>query len=258
MGPGKQLELKVTAKETGRPIGGAHIRFRYVDRRTAEADAAGMALVQGLRAEKQEVTADAAGYARWQGEIDLGTLSDVSPFAISLEPGGAVVGTVTDESGHPIERAFMDGRRAGDADYYRLDSPRTDRLGRFHDDHLPLNTLIQFRPSHGDYLRCEPQEFTLTAQKPKAELHFILKRRPRLSVAGTVTDDRGKPVAGATVFNHGHSSGEVEKTTTDANGKFAIADLLEGNQGYALDVRAKGFAPGHETVDGAPGAAPAA
>ncbi len=256
MGAGKQLSLKVISKETGRPIAAARIRLRYRDRRTAETDATGTALVQGLLAEKQEVVAEAAGFARWAGEFDLSNTLGESAMVIALEPGGRVEGTVTDEGGRPVERAFMDGRRVGSPDFYRLDSPRTDRLGRFHDNSLPLDTPIQMTPGHKDYLKCEPQTFTLTAQMPKAELHFILKRRPHLSVEGIVTDDKGKPLSGATVFNHGHSSGEVQKTTTDANGKFSIADLFEG-PGYAIDVRAKGFAAEHETVDAAPGAAPA-
>jgi len=178
-------------------------------------------------------------------------------MVIALEPGGRVEGTVTDESGRPVERAFMDGRRVGSPDFYRLDSPRTDRLGRFHDNCLPLDTPIQMTPGHQDYLKCEPQEFTLTAQKPKAELHFILKRRPHLSVEGVVTDEKGKPLSGATVFNHGHNSGEVQKTTTDAQGKFAIAELMESGSDPAIDVRAKGFAPEHEIIPAASGASPA-
>ena len=212
--------------------------------------------MQGLLAEKQEVVAEAAGFARWAGEFDLSNTLGESAMVIALEPGGRVEGTVTDEGGRPVERAFMDGRRVGSPDFYRLDSPRTDRLGRFHDNSLPLDTPIQMTPGHKDYLKCEPQTFTLTAQMPKAELHFILKRRPHLSVEGIVTDDKGKPLSGATVFNHGHSSGEVQKKTTDANGKFSIADLFEG-PGYAIDVRAKGFAAEHETVDAAPGTSPA-
>jgi beta-lactamase regulating signal transducer with metallopeptidase domain len=256
MGAGKQLTVKVASKETGRPIARARIRLRYRDRRTAETDATGTALVQGLLAEKQEVVAEAAGFARWAGEFDLSTTAGESAMAISLEPGGRVEGTVTDESGRPVERAFMDGRRVGSPDFYRLDSPRTDRLGRFHDNYLPLDTPIQMTPGHRDYLKCEPQEFTLTPEKPKAELHFILKRRPHLSVEGVVTDEKGKPLSGATVFNHGHNSGEVQKTTTDAHGKFAIAELMESGSDPAIDVRAKGFAPGHEVVRAAPGSAP--
>jgi len=257
MGAGKQLTVKVASKETDRPIAAARIRLRYPDRRTAETDATGTALVQGLLAEKQEVVAEAAGFARWAGEFDLSTTAGESAMAISLEPGGRVEGTVTDEIGRPVERAFMDGRRVGSPGYYRLDSPRTDRLGRFHDNYLPLDTPIQMTPGHKDYLKCEPQEFTLTPQKPKAELHFILKRRPQLSVEGVVTDEKGKPLSGATVFNHGHNSGEVQKTTTDAHGKFAIAELMESGSDPAIDVRAKGFAPGHEVVRAAPGSAPA-
>jgi beta-lactamase regulating signal transducer with metallopeptidase domain len=256
MGAGKQLTVKVASKETGRPIAAARIRLRYPDRRTAETDATGTALVPGLLEKKQEVVAEAAGFARWTGQFDLSTTAGESAMVVALEPGGRVEGTVTDESGRPVERAFMDGRRVGSPDYYRLDSPRTDRLGRFHDNYLPLDTPIQMAPGHQDYLKCEPQRFTLTPQKPQAELHFILKRRPHLSVEGVVTDEKGKPLAGATVFNHGHSGSEVQKATTDANGKFSIADLFEG-PGYAIDVRAKGFAADHETVDAAPGAAPA-
>jgi beta-lactamase regulating signal transducer with metallopeptidase domain len=257
MGAGKQLRVQVASKETGRPIAEARVRLVYPDRRAVKTDAAGTARVPGLLAEKHVVVAEAAGFARWSGEVDLGTTAEESAIAVSLEPGGRVEGTVTDESGRPVERAFMDGRRVGSSDFYRLDSPRTDRLGRFHDNCLPLDTPIQMTPGHPDYLKCEPQEFTLTARNPKAELHFILKRRPHLSVEGVVTDEKGTPLAGATVFNHGHSSEEVQKTTTDAQGKFAIAELMENGFDPALDVRAKGFAPGHEIVRSAPGSAPA-
>lgn len=255
MGPGKQLTVRATAKQTGRPIAGTRIRLIYPNRRTAETDAWGNVSIPGLRAEQQLVVAEAAGFARWAGEFDLGNTAGELAIVISLEPGGRVEGTVTDEGGRPVLRAFMNGRRVGSPTPYYLDSPRTDRLGRFHDHYLPLDTPIQMALAHEGYLRCEPQQFTLTAQNPKAELHFILKRSPHLCVEGVVTDEKGKPLAGATVFNHGHSSGEVQKMTTDARGKFAIADLLEGNPDYAIDVRARGFAPGHEIVRAAPGSA---
>jgi len=256
MRPARQLEMKVTSKETGRPIAGSRVRLEYPDRRIVQTNSVGTARVEGLLPEKQEIVAEAAGFARWQGEIELGNSADSSAYAISLDPGGSVEGTVVDENGRPVPRAWMDARLAGNSDYLHLDSPQTDRVGRFHDDYLPLNVPLQFSPSHHDYLRCEPQEFTLTAQKPKVQLHFVLKRRPHLSVEGNVTDERGQPLAAATVYNHGQSSNQIQKTTTDEHGKFAFADLLESGSDFAIDVRAKRFAPEHAVVHPVAGSSP--
>jgi len=72
---------------------------------------------------------------------------------------------------------------------------------------------------------------------PSVDVQDIVLRRLR-TVPGRVVDRQGRPVAGATVFNVGDSHQRVE-TTTDAEGRFQLAGVPEGQ--VFLFVEEPGF-----------------
>jgi hypothetical protein len=87
------------------------------------------------------------------------------------------------------------------------------------------------------------EQATLTAGAER-KLDLVLTRRPHGgTVAGSISDTKGNPIAGATLTNHGRSSRDQRTTTTDELGIFLLDDVFEGSIGHELVVKAKGFAP---------------
>lgn len=62
------------------------------------------------------------------------------------------------------------------------------------------------------------------------------------AVAGTVTDEAGRPIAGAQVIVRNEATGFARATVTNAAGRFFVGNLLPGGP-YAVAVRAGGYAP---------------
>jgi len=66
-------------------------------------------------------------------------------------------------------------------------------------------------------------------------------------VLGQVTDDQGKPVAGATLILANPVSGYRQRVRSDAKGGFTFQNVPFNT--YHLDVQASGLLPGHQDVD---------
>ena len=75
-------------------------------------------------------------------------------------------------------------------------------------------------------------------------MKVVLKRMAKGgSVAGTITDSKGKPIAGARVANYSNSSEPNCVTKTDAKGRYRLDDTQAGYAGLSIAIKAKGFAP---------------
>lgn len=79
-----------------------------------------------------------------------------------------------------------------------------------------------------------------------ATLELELRLGPGATVTGTVTDELGRPLAGATV----DSTHETDAALTDALGRYALAhiDLTEAARRVALLVRCDGYLPVNEPL----------
>lgn len=243
MRPGRQVQLRITSQETGKPIPGAVVSISYPDLRKMPTGDDGTATLEGLLAERYNVTVLAEGYARSTPQIDLTRQGDtVTEYAVAMLPGGEVNGVVIDEQGQPVADAAI-GYRVTSSNGFQGDQPRTDSEGRFRSRYLPLNEPLELSLSKPDYLRVQ-QDASLTTTLRTRELRITMQRRPPGgSVKGVVRDRNGNPVAGAQVANHGNESSQERLTTTDAEGGFVLDDLYEGFAGVDLLVSAKGFAP---------------
>ncbi|MGQ0633605.1 MAG: carboxypeptidase regulatory-like domain-containing protein [Planctomycetaceae bacterium] len=257
MQPGRQVRFHVVSAVTGLPLEGTDIRFGFPDRRHKKTDREGTAIVAGLLPEKYEIWVEAADHAREEREIDLSDSERVTSQSFKLAAGGSVHGTVRDESGNPLPNASVTYLSSGTPS-----SPRgvwshgtsftTDAQGAFHHLHLPLNAATKVSVNLEDYLP-QQTEVTLTDRQREQQLEIRLQRRPRGgSIAGVVTDRDGRPLAGAKVQNSGNNPNQKRETTTDADGRFVLHDLLKGIAGYEVVVRSPRFAPVMQQVE--PGA----
>ncbi len=256
MRPGKQVQVTVASAATRRPIAGAQINVGYPDRRQATTGSDGVAVVRGLLPDKYEITVLAAGYAHEERSIDLAYSPSVTPLSLALNQGGVVQGKLTDKDKRPLAGVRVDYRSVGSPHGYLGQSPRTDAQGLYRNAHLPLGTQIEISYSSNDYLPAK-KVVTLTAEKREQQVDVQLEKRPRGgSVTGLVSDPEGKPIAGAKVGNYGNRSDEMRETTTDANGRFVLHDLLKTHVGFEIVVSARGFSPALRRVEPGPEGAP--
>ena len=248
---GRQAKFIVTSKMNGQPISGAVVRFGYPDRRKAETDKEGSAGVMGLLPEAYDVTIEADGHARATPQLDLAHAESVLEYKISLAPGGMVNGVVVDAEGNPVPEADVVYREPNGVGYYG-DAYRTDAAGHFRHRFLPLEKPIEVTVHKDKYLD-EKKDIVLTTSQRDIDLPITLAKRPKGgSIAGTVNDQRGHPVAGAKVANYNNLPDANAMATTDAQGQFLLDDLVAGFTGFEIIVTAKGFAPQRESVQ--PGA----
>jgi beta-lactamase regulating signal transducer with metallopeptidase domain len=256
MRPGKQVKVTVTSAATRRPVEGAEVSLGYPDRRKATTKSDGVSVLRALLPDKYEITVLAAGYAQEERSIDLAYSPVVTPLSLALAKGGLVQGKVTDKDKHPLAGVRVSYRSVGSAYGFIAQSPTTDEQGRYRNAHLPKQTKIEISYSSKDYLPAE-KVVTLTGEARDQQVDMQLEKRPRGgSVAGVVTDPGGKPIAGAKVGNYGNRSAEMRETTTDANGRFVLHDLLKGYVGHEIVVRARGFSPALRRVEPGPEASP--
>jgi beta-lactamase regulating signal transducer with metallopeptidase domain len=242
MSPGKEIHVRVTAKATGQPVENAQVALEYPYRQRQATDNDGNAVLKALLAQPHRMTIEAAGHARVLREIDLRSAALVTTHNASLVPGGTVHGVVTDESGQPLAKASVVYRLPDSPVGFYGDSPYADTAGAYRNLYLPLNTPIQLMISLRDYVS-HRQELTLTQQQRDLTLNIQLQRQPQAgSVSGSVTDNDGQPIAGASVTNYGTSPSEARETRTDAAGTFTIDDVVRGPAGYELIFRAAGYA----------------
>ncbi len=211
--------------------------------------------------------------ARKRGYADRG----YAPFAvpggkaiprshtIEMERGVAIGGVVKDRRGGPIAGAsVLITARAGvelspDYSYLRDVRVTTDPQGRWRFGEMPTGwTMVYLQVTHPDYVPSrmlrdfrQPGDLLLKAKKAESILE------EGLPLAGTVVDDRGRPIAGASVglgADRRIRDRSFPSVATDAAGRFRFDHIPGGMQ--TITAQAPGRAPELVEVFVAPGLKP--
>jgi protocatechuate 3,4-dioxygenase beta subunit len=145
-----------------------------------------------------------------------------------------IFGQVTDEAGNPLCAVKVEASGEAASTY-----AFTDVSGRFA-LRVP-NGVYTLRASRSDHL--SPAAQTVTVPPTATQLKFVLQPCAERSdcalpntVEGTVQDDQGAPIAGASVTASG--AGGPISTTTDAAGKYTL-HLADGS--WNISIRASGL-----------------
>lgn len=258
MRPGILVRVKVLGQKDGQPIAGARVRLIWTDTdRDRYTDAKGDVELPALTAETWHIEASAKDRAAVTRIVNLAN-GPPAPLEIKLAAGGSVEGRVTGDDGKPVAKVGINvyGGPEGNTP---LEYVESDADGRYRFDHLNLGETLKLYAAKLDFLS-QSTQFSVDPAQWAARLDVVLKKRPHGgSIYGVVTDSKGKPVAGAEIFNQGSSSNEVRKTRTDEQGKYRLEDVYGdgfGHQlaaGHELVVRGKGLAP--QRVEFRPGPA---
>jgi thermitase len=220
--PGR-ISGKVTDAEDGSLVVGAMVTDGV---RTVLTDAAGQYSINDVPPGTYHVVATKTGYET--ASLAVGVLSGVTAIAnLALNevvPPGAITGTVTDaEDGSSIVGATVsDGTR----------TVVTDAAGQYTIDDVPPGSY-QVVASKEGYQSSSLTATVLAGNTTVANL-CLNEIVVTGSITGSVTDaQNGVPIAGATVTDG------TRATTTDATGKYTIADLPAGT--YQVTAGKSGY-----------------
>ncbi|HEY4234858.1 MAG TPA: carboxypeptidase regulatory-like domain-containing protein, partial [Lacipirellulaceae bacterium] len=237
------IAVHVTAKADSKPIAGALVRLVWTDtEQNHYTNDQGEVTLPRLTHEVWHVEVHAKGFAEEVQAINLAE-TELANVSFELVPGGVLYGSVLDEAGTPVAGAGISAFPAnfsGEQIEYMV----TDHDGKYRFSYLPLDKGLELDVSKEAYTRTRQQTSLADAPNHERKLDLVLKQRPNGgAVGGKVVGPDGKPIAGATIANHGKSSTEVRTATADANGEFLLADVYEGSIGHELIAKAQGFAP---------------
>jgi protocatechuate 3,4-dioxygenase beta subunit len=203
-----------------------------------------------------EVPGFAPYWAEWRSDENA---EQVPPQLVAeLDAGWSVGGIVVDSEGKPVKGATVHPsikfkKRPGDeGELYVGGEVKTDDDGRWHFDSVPaaMNAVSvsikhpQLMPATQNLTRAD---FGLEAGKqPTAKIEL----KPGIVITGHVTDEAGKPIAGARVFTR------EREAKTDADGAYRLAGLGPGKlrlvltaEHRAMDMKDLMVEPDMEPVD---------
>jgi len=247
LGDGLAITARVTDKATGELIPNATIHLIWSDLLgDFRADGEAPVIVQPLTPERWYLEAWADGFAKESRWMNLETGSDAET-EFQLVPGGNLEGVVVDAEGKPVEDVGVGLHLADAHTGWPFSGTRSDAIGRYRLEHIPLDRDLQIRISKIDWL---DQNEIMRLKGTTQTLNVTLKPRPHGgTIIGTVRDDDGRPIAGADLKNTGMGSSFVRETKTDPKGRFKLDNLYRDSTGVEVVVRAKRFAPRRFTVE---------
>lgn len=207
-----------------------------------------------------DIDIEAPGFGPYWAEWNSRNHPESIPaeFVAELDPAWSVGGVVVDDDGKPIEGvaacpSMEMKKRPGDSEQMAwFGEAKTNAKGEWHYDSIPVSKKdvpVQFEhpkfaPAYLNLARSDYEVKPGTVPTEKITL-------PRgITVTGTVTDDQGRPVAGA----HVRTQRDVlnfRDVTTGANGKYELHGFQVFRTGLVnaqvlpaqIFVTAKGHAP---------------
>jgi hypothetical protein len=193
-------------------------------------DAEGRFRAVGLAAGAQPVQVRASGFAPWRGTCDVSP-GLTSMLEMQLVPGATIQGHVRAADGTAVSRASVS---VGDyKDLLAFNSTWSDKDGLFVLTDLPAGSL-ELRASQDVAGKASCNVDTAAGGVSACDLR--LSRG--LELRGRVVRENGAPVAGADVLCRW--SGGSGQASTDALGRFTIANCLEGSSAGTVSVSVLG------------------
>ncbi|MCP3142451.1 MSCRAMM family protein [Pyxidicoccus xibeiensis] len=224
------LQVHVVEAGSRRALGGASVELRVPRPRAVDADASGLALLQGLPSGRHTLKVSAPGFSPVWRVVDVGAASAVpQSVQVELRSGAAVSGTVVDARGTPVPGARVtplpQTRTTQALTDARWDGVTADAEGRWRMENLDAGTY-RFTASGSRHAPGTSTPVRLDGQRAAEGVTVTLGDAARLS--GTVVDGHGQPVSGAVVrvvLDEGMSRSIARQATCDARGAFLLEDL---------------------------------
>ena len=265
-GPNARASGLVLEDGTNVPIAGARVvfAFRGRSRLPTTTDKDGRYFFEELEPGPYRLTVEKAGYVPLDPAsvptfwVVAGQTLDVA--TVSLQRGGVVAGRILDGFGEPMVDINVRAVKPGAAIDLMGEASRTNDLGEFRVFGLASGQYIVVaspRPFGSDALSrtmvsstfypgtpdpSAAQVLTVNAGETVAGIEFHTVMASTFKVSGTVVDELGMPITGATVMlagdaraSGGLAAGRVGDARSDAAGKFSIDNVTSGTY-YATAV----------------------
>jgi hypothetical protein len=241
--PGVAVSVRVKAKASGEPVANARVHLtgsQIPDDFLTDREGV-VRLPFRLSAESWPIDARADGLAMESQELTLASGKDREREFL-LPPGGVLEGTVRDSTGEPVSGAGVSATRGRMG---RVSSARSDEMGRYQLENLPLDVQLQLTVYNPNF---QQRQFLVTVSSSSQPLDVALERRPHSGpVSGIVVDQQDRPVAGAELIDPNFSAQRPD-VRTGPSGRFRLEHLYEGEGGYQLIVVANTFSPAQELL----------
>ena len=264
------LVVQVQDKATGKPIEGATViplfglytGWNWAVPFYTSANGEGVMHYPPGKMSFFSITIEKDGYGSKTKQWQMDSISNAITYQISPAIG-KIGGVVLDEAGQPVAGAEVRlnnsfwGTMLGNKEVLPGEPAKTDATGHWSIQGLPENCQdFGLTVSYPDFPQAQfyadgPNASRFNGQHiPAAELFSgkaVLKLSNGCKLAGTVRNQSGKPLAGATVFvGFDRSMSGAVRTNADAGGNFNLRNLGLG-ENY-LTFSAPGFAPEFRTV----------
>ena len=179
------------------------------------------------------------------GELNLD--EETTNVTIKLEPGLILAGRAADAQGKPLSSAEAHLVFHTDRMSISFGSPvHTDAEGKFEFKGLPRNRRYAVTVSAKNYGQEQHEVQTQDTSGARMELEAFQLAAADQRIAGIVTDEDDKPVAGAYV-NVSGTKQSPQNTTTDRKGHFTFKNISTGDVQLSAN-RPQGLAYGNTTA----------
>jgi len=239
----------VTDADSGEPIAGARVMARLPDDhhffRIAFSGDDGTYLIEELIPGEYNLECDKGGYqqADYPEPVVIDS-DDVTGIDFALEPlvFGGISGTVTDAgTGEPIQWAFVTAIRDDHPHFHRW--AFTDENGQYEME--LLSGTYHVEAWAWGYLRAELDEPIVVEDEIITGVDFALSSVEFGTIAGTVLNTDGEPVADAFVSAHMVNGFWRAFGRADEDGNYLLEDVFPGT--YRMRAFAHGYF--HQTLD---------
>ncbi|MBI4556299.1 MAG: carboxypeptidase regulatory-like domain-containing protein [Candidatus Hydrogenedentes bacterium] len=260
---GGVIRGRVYDRDSGEGIPGVEVRAdsRIGNPKISKSDLTGAYAIQGLPSGPCQVTrGEAKGYAqaRYQDRLTVSVESgqETSGVDFALAKGLTVSGRVVDVAGNPIAGAQVRARSvsAGSRD---SEAARTGLDGVFEIGGLSATNQL-YVSAEKEGLAAAPVGPTTLTDAPLTDIVITLSKAG--TVAGTVVDNNGRPLAGVHVHAYSRnpmsSHFAIPSSQTDASGNFLVRGLFADTYGIGLRSpasRGPSMREEHARVDVGPG-----
>jgi RNA polymerase sigma factor (sigma-70 family) len=188
-----------------------------------------------------------------------GTFHLPQEFTFTLEPVTSIGGIIQDEQGQPIAGASVfillrDSNMAGATEEVFADiwddKVVTDAQGRWRFDQATSDLgHLSIRLAHPDYVSDGFYNgMTMPTFEKLRDMTAVMVMKKGLSLAGTVADSQGAPIANASVTQGSDRNGTAfPDAKTDVQGHFAFGSVKPGP--IVLTIEAERYAPELKTIE---------
>lgn len=239
---GCRYAVTVLDKTNRQPIPDAEISFGWTDiDRKYTTSQQGFIEIAGLAIDEWYFVVKAKNYSVNYRKLPKQPLGSRTELAFELEPGSTLTGTILDETGNAVQGANVSAMEVVPSMTPGLGRTDTDREGKFRLTSLPRGTEIRLMVTSETHVGIM-KNITVPLDRSTMNSDLSLVRR----VYGgdcivQVEDEKGSPIAGATIENMGNSSRDVRRGKTDDSGKTRLEDLYSSIRGTIAIVKAAGY-----------------